>query len=147
MKALLDTGSPATIISLDHIVEVLAAQRSSDQMPEQWKEAIKKRLEPYILKLQSYGGGQLDLIRQIRLTLSLGRYKVHAILQVQKDAPVGLLLGTDLLPHLGFAFLESGAETSWRDFLQGCPWDKFTDKSDRDSTNMHQWFCHHQSGI
>ena len=135
VKALLDTGSPATIISLDLIVEVLAKQRSSDQTPEQWKEPIKKRLEPSVLKLQSYGGGQLDLIRQIRLTLSRGQYKVHAVLQVQKDAPVGLLLRTDLLPHLGFAFLESGTETSWRNLLQGCPWDKFTEKSNRDSTD------------
>ena len=60
---------------------------------------------------------------------------MHAVLQVQKDAPVGLLLGTDLLPHLGFAFLESGTETSWRNLLQGCPWDKFTEKSNRDSTD------------
>ena len=47
-----------------------------------------------------------------------------AIVQVQKDAPVELLLGTDTLPQLGFALLEMDLSETGVDSLQKQTWKK-----------------------
>ena len=46
VRALLDTGSPATIVSLNLILEVLASQRPRTQSPADWREEVEKRMEP-----------------------------------------------------------------------------------------------------
>ena len=45
---------------------------------------------------------------------------IDAVLQVQKAAPVDLLLGTDLLPRLGFALVQVGPQAS-EDLLSCSP--------------------------
>ena len=124
VPALLDTGSPATIISLNVVVQVLASQKPKEQSPEQWKAEMKQRMEPCTVGLQNYGGGKLNLIRQIRITLSRNGHDVSAIVQVQKDAPVGLLIGTDTLPQLGFALVETDTNGTGIDLLQKQAWKK-----------------------
>ena len=57
-------------------------------------------------------GDQLPLILQIQVNLSKAGKQANAIIQVQHDAPVGLLLGTDVLPELGFAMLDSDPNES-----------------------------------
>ena len=69
-----------------------------------------QRLSPPSLNLQSYGGGELDLVSEIRCRVSRGSYSTEAVLQVQKGAPVKVLLGTDLQPHLGFMFIQLNGE-------------------------------------
>ena len=54
--------------------------------------------------LKSYGGGKLSVIGEVECCLTRGNYTAKAILQVQKGAPVDLLLGTNILPQLGFSF-------------------------------------------
>ena len=119
VRALLDTGSPATIVSLNLILEVLASQRPRTQSPADWREEVEKRMEPSTVALQNYGGGQLPLIQQIRVKLSKAGNQADAIIQVQHDAPVGLLLGTDVLAPLGFTVLESDSEGVTTDLLRG----------------------------
>ena len=70
IQALVDTGSPATIVALDTVVQILAAQKPTGCSVDEWKENIRERLEPSTICLKSYGGGKLDLVRQIRVTLS-----------------------------------------------------------------------------
>ncbi len=48
-------------------------------------------------------------------------------MQVQKDAPVEFLLGTDLLPQLGFTLLESSTDGTGMDLLQSNIWRKVTE--------------------
>ena len=103
VQALLDTGSPATIISLDLILRVLAAKKPKEQTPEQWKNEMRQKLKASTVSLQNYGGGRLELIRQTLIILTRNGHTTCAIVQIQKDAPVQLLLGTDTLPQLGFA--------------------------------------------
>ena len=45
-------------------------------------------------------------MKQVRAKLSRGSYSIEAYVQIQKDAPVELLLGTDLQSQLGFLFLD-----------------------------------------
>ena len=122
VQALLDTGSPATIVSLNLLLEVLASQRPKSQSPTDWRAEVEKRLEPSMVALQNYGGDQLPLIRQIQVNLSKAGKQANAIIQVQHDAPVGLLLGTDVLPQLGFAMLESDPNGMITDLLLGQKW-------------------------
>ena len=75
-----------------------------------------------MVALQNYGGDQLPLIRQIQVNLSKAGKKVNGIIQVQHDAPVGLLLGTDVLSQLGFAMLESYPNGMITDLLLGQKW-------------------------
>ena len=124
VQALLDTGSPATIISLDLILRVLAAKKPKEQTPEQWKGEMRQKLEPSTLSLQNYGGGRLELIRQISVTLTKNGHTTCTRVQVQKDAPVELLLGTDTLPQLGFALLEMDFGETGVDLLQKQTWKK-----------------------
>ena len=122
MQALLDTGSPATIISLDLIVRVLATQKPKEQTPEQLKNEMRQKLKPTTMSLQNYGGGRLELIRQTSITLTRNGHTTCAIVQVQKDAPVELLLGTDTVPQLGFALLETDLSETGVDLLQEQIW-------------------------
>ena len=94
-RALLDTGSPATIASLKWILEVLAKERPRFPSGDHWRAAMELRLKPSTLDLQSYGGGRLNLVRQLTVTLSTPGHTVEAVIQVQSGAPVDLLLGTD----------------------------------------------------
>ena len=96
-KALIDTGSPATIVLFAFVLRVLA-----DQSLDQWKEATHQKFGNPDLALNNYGGQRLSLIAQIELTLSQGDREVQAVVLVQKDAPNDLLLGTDSQPQLGF---------------------------------------------
>ena len=46
VSALLDTGSPVTIISLGFAFGTLAKQRNPGQTPTHWDEEVKGRLQP-----------------------------------------------------------------------------------------------------
>lgn len=92
---------------LNLIVLVLASQKPKEQSPEQWKTEMKHRMEPCTVGLQNYGGSMLNLIRQIRIVLSRNGHEVCAVVQVQKDISVGLLIRTDTLPQLSFALVET----------------------------------------
>ena len=105
-KALLDTGSPVNIISLDFVLQAASAGRSKDQSPGNWGKEVCKCFQPTTVSLRSYGGAELPIVAQISCQLSRRGFSVESVLQVQKGAPVDLLLGTDTLPLLGFSLTE-----------------------------------------
>ena len=39
--AMVDTGTPITIISLECLLQVLAERKPADQLPDDWKEEVK----------------------------------------------------------------------------------------------------------
>jgi len=103
-RALIDTGSPATIISLDFAMRVLTQGRKEGQTPLHWKEETLKKFSPPEVTLKSYGEQQLRVIAQTPLCLSQ-EASTEAMVLVQKGAPNNLLLGTDVQPQLGFAMV------------------------------------------
>ena len=108
-QALIDTGSPVTIISLEFLVKALA-QNLKGHAKEDIKEGVKRRLSPTSLQLRSYSGQPIPVVKQGEVQLSRGPYTIKACIQVQKDAPVDLLLGTDLQPLLGFRLIDEATE-------------------------------------
>ena len=120
LKALVDTGSPATVISLDRVVDILAQDRPHYDSVEQWKLAMQKQLEPPTMLLKSYCGSKLNLVAQVKLQIAtVSGQKIEAVVQVQEDAPVDLLLGTDLQTLLGFSLNVSVPGENSCDLLRG----------------------------
>ena len=123
-RALLDTGSPVTIVLLNFVLQALAKQRELEsQTPTEWEQVVKARLSPPKLTLQNYGGSDLDIIRQTTANISRENYACNATVLVQEDAPLDLLLGTDLHASLSFLLLETGSNGRALDLLQNKEWE------------------------
>ena len=108
--ALVDTGSPATIISLEFVMRVMLAERKERQSPEQWRADTLKRFTFPDVSLRNYGGHPLDILSQTLLRLTRGNCTVDTAVLVQKGAPNQLLLGTDVQSRLGFALTMETSE-------------------------------------
>ena len=117
VEALLDTGSPVTIIQLEALLEILAKQRRPGQTPSEWRTVVESRLEPTSLILQNYSGDNLKIVRQIKIDMSRPGYSIIAVVQVQKGAPAKLLIGIDLLSQLGYFFIQTTEDNSDCDLL------------------------------
>ena len=64
-QALLDTGSPVTIVSVQFLFRHLAKRCLSEQTTEEWKDSVRARFQYSSVNLKSYGGGKLNIIGQI----------------------------------------------------------------------------------
>ena len=115
VNALLDTGSPVSIVSLECLGQEKEAGRVSTAVTS---KSGKQLQEPPGALLRSFGGETLDLMCQVT---TRDNQNVTASVLVQKGAPLKLLLGSDLLPRLGFSFLETKADDSTVDHLQPQP--------------------------
>ena len=117
VEALLDTGAPVTIASLDFIVKALAAQKPEEQTTDEWRAETKQRIQKPTVRLNTYGGDPLNLVGQIQVSVARKGFSTGATMLIQDQAPVDLLLGTDLLPPLGFALIEKNTEGEDRSLM------------------------------
>ena len=106
VRALLDTGYPISIVSLDFFLKAAAKQRLPDQTPTDWGKAVRERLQPPSVSLRSYMEDKLAIVSQATCCITCEENTVDSMLQVQKEALVDLFLGTDLLPQLGFLLFQ-----------------------------------------
>ena len=127
VNALVDTGSPTTIVSLKFLIDALAKQKKSDESPAQWRKHIEQQLEPPGPRLKSYGGEKLNTVCQIKVAISRGEHSAECVVQVQKGAPVHLLLGTDVHSRLGILVLACDSDNSATDLLSNQCWSKKTE--------------------
>ena len=74
---------------------------------EEWKQQVQSKLQTPSIAVNNYGGGTVNIISQISVSLKLGDKECRATILVQKGAILGLLLGNDLLIHLGFYVFQS----------------------------------------
>lgn len=105
VKALVDTGSPITIVSIDCLLDTLAKNRAKGQTVQDWKRQVEERLQTPSLSVSNYGGGEVNVISQLSITLTHGEKECQSVVLVQKGASLELLLGTDVLAQLGFYLL------------------------------------------
>ena len=117
-EALIDTGSPATVVSLDFVLDVFVKEKAEHQTPAQWREETSKKFSPPSVSLKAYSGHKLNIISQVCLQLTHGGRTVEAIVLVQEGALHELLVGTDLQSKLGFALVAKD-ETRLTDLLTG----------------------------
>ena len=78
-RALIYTGSPVTIVSVECALAALAERRRQDQSPSEWELSVKQRLKPPDITLRSYGGEQLDIVGQLSATIQRGKYCKTAV--------------------------------------------------------------------
>ncbi len=116
--ALLDTGSPATIVSLEFLINARLSQKPDDQSREEWEEYFKKTVQAPDVVLQSYGGNRIFTVGQTEVTIQHGQHSIRAVVQVQRNAPVPVLIGTNLQSALGFRFLQTDKDGSAIDLLK-----------------------------
>ena len=62
VKALVDTGSPATIVGLKFALKV--------QSPQEWATYVQSRMQQPTVILQNYSGDMLNVVRQMTVQLS-----------------------------------------------------------------------------
>ena len=115
--ALIDSDSPATIISLEFLMSILAKERGPGETPSQWQTRTMTRFSSPEVTLWNYSGQQLHLVSQLQLTLSQGKHEVTTPVLVQKNAPHSLLLGTDTQPFLSFSLQVEISQTETVDLL------------------------------
>ena len=120
VNALVDTGSPA---SIDCLLDVFEKLRTPNKTLEEWQQEVKDQFQTTSLSVDNYGGGEVNVISQLPVSLKLGDKEYCAIILVQKGATVDLLLGTDLLTQLGFCVLKTSSKDGQMiDLLQGDVW-------------------------
>ena len=51
VNALLDTGSPVSIVFLQFLLQALARQKPNEQDPTEWAAAVRSRLDPPTMTL------------------------------------------------------------------------------------------------
>ena len=78
---------------------------------------MKEGLQQTSLHLGSYSGQVLPIVKQVKLKLSREHYHTDAWVQVQANAPVQLLLGTDLQPTLEVQLMVVGTNGDAHDLL------------------------------
>ena len=118
-EALVDTGSPATIVSLEFVLRVLQKNRPKNQTNDQWMEQTQERFKDPDVVLKNYGGQQLDFIAQIDVTLSRGDRQVNSVVLVRKGAPNDLLIGTDVQQWLGLSLVAKDSDGGMTDLFSG----------------------------
>ena len=101
IEALLDTGSPVTIIQLEALLEILAKQHHPDQTISEWRTVTESRLEPTFLILRNYSGNNLKIVQEMRVIMSRPGYSTSAVVLVQSGTLAKLLVRTNLLSQLG----------------------------------------------
>ena len=79
IKALLDSGSPVTILSLNLIFNIWAQHKKEGQTVEEWKEEVRNHLQEPSLTLRNYGGNELDILNETTVKLERGGYSCTAV--------------------------------------------------------------------
>ena len=78
------------------------------------------------MKLQTFGRGKFNIIiGQVEVSLERGSIRIKAVVQIQNDAPLQLLVDKDLLHSLGDFLLqepEKGQNQIQYDLLQRTTW-------------------------
>ena len=111
VQALIDTGCPATIISREICKRILDNQEGQPLSSEQRKDRAIKRLQQPSLLLKAYCGKELCIGAEIAVQVATPHHAVNRVVLVQKDTPVDMLLGTDLMFALGIRVLDGDGQS------------------------------------
>ena len=100
--AVVDTGSPVTIVSEECLLKVWKMMKP-DLTNEERQEDVISNCRPATVTLRTYTDARVPNVAEIEVELKNRLKVMKTVLIVQKDAPQELLLGTDTLRSLGFS--------------------------------------------
>ena len=106
-QALLDTGSPVSIVSIDFLCQALIEIDKETKSKEERLKDVESKLKNPTISISKFGGGKVNILSQVTVDICRGSYQCRASVLVQKGSMLELLLGTDLLAKLGFDLVQS----------------------------------------
>lgn len=83
-KALIDTGSPVLLVSIDFLLHALIKNIDSGATQEHIMETLKARLEDPQLTMRNFGGDEVNVVGQTTVILCCGEHTSQVTLLVQK---------------------------------------------------------------
>ena len=128
-KALLDTGYPVSIISIEFLLQALL-NLNKEKPKEEFAE--NKLKIPTISSIQNFGGGRVNVLSQVTVDINRGNYKCIATILVQKGSTIKLLLGTDLLTKLCFDLVKTSQEGELTSLLSNFEYSSTTQSEKKD---------------
>ena len=99
-KALIDSGSPVTIVALKKLLRVWKDNHPTSDTDKQWLEEAKAKLRDPTIKLVTYGGSPIELLGEAEAKLSVNGVEATVTVLVHEDPSQEILLGTDTLAKL-----------------------------------------------
>ena len=106
-KALIDTGSQVSLVSIDFLLHALIKNMDSGTTQEHITKTLKTGLEDPQLMVRNFGGDEVNVVGQATVTLCCGEHTSQVTLLVQRGTQLELLLGTDVLGKLGYRNVET----------------------------------------
>ena len=100
--AVVDTGSPVTIVSEECLLKVWKMTKP-DLTNEERQEDVISNGRPATVTLRTYTDARVRNVAEIEVELKNRLKVMRTVVIVQKDAPQKLLLGTNTLRSLGFS--------------------------------------------
>ena len=61
-QELIDTGSPATVVSLEFVLDVFVKEKEEHKTPAQWREETFEKFRPPSVLLKAYSGHKLNIL-------------------------------------------------------------------------------------
>ena len=119
MQALLDTGSPVSIVSIDFLLKVPLTTTATDQIEESPKGAARERIKFPTTSVRNFGGGDVYIIGQVTVSVPRGEHCYQTVMLVQKGIQLEVLLRTDLFTKFGFSLMQKEYNDDATDLLTG----------------------------
>ena len=82
VTALIDTGSPVTLMSLKKAVQILALRTGEFRSPQEWKETTIAQLQTPTVLLKSYSGDTLNVVAQLLMILGQDDQEVSSLVLI-----------------------------------------------------------------
>lgn len=76
------------------------------------EESVRDQLQPPQISLQNYGGGRLNIVCQVAVTIARDKFTTTTTVYFQKKVPLKLLLGTDVQASLGLSVILTTGENA-----------------------------------
>ena len=85
VTALIDTGSPVSIMSLKKAVQILALRKGEFNSRQKWKETMIAQFQTSTVMLRSYSGDALNVVTQLPMILGQGDQEVRIISRIDTE--------------------------------------------------------------
>ena len=112
-KALIDSGSPVTIVALKKLLQVWKDNHPTSDTDKQWLEEAKAKLRDPTVKLVAYGGSPIELLGEAEAKLSVNGVEATVTVLVHEDPSQEILLGTDALAKLDSYLVVAGQKMTF----------------------------------
>ena len=98
------------------------SQRPPEQTPSDWEAQTKEKIRNPTITLCSFGRELLNILGHLTATVQRETHSKTAVVLVQSNNPVDILLGTDFQPYFGLMFLKTVPNGQAEGMLGGQRW-------------------------